>query len=67
MGNQSRQFLALARLVLGPTTLALLAGCAPAGDGAGASQDPLPSWNEGPAKASILAFVAGVTDPAGPG
>ena len=24
--------------------------------------DPLPSWNEGPAKQSILAFVAAVTD-----
>jgi len=67
MGNQSRQFLSLARLVLGPATLALLAGSAPHSGGAGASPDPLPSWNEGPAKASILAFVAGVTDPAGPG
>jgi phosphoglycolate phosphatase-like HAD superfamily hydrolase len=28
-----------------------------------ASVDPLPSWNEGPAKARILAFVHAVTDP----
>jgi len=67
MGNQPRRCLSLTRIALGPATLALLAGCAPVGNGAGASQDPLPSWNEGPAKASILAFVAGVTDPGGPG
>lgn len=30
---------------------------------AGAAVDPLPSWNEGSAKASILKFVADVTDP----
>ena len=28
--------------------------------------DPLPSWNPGPAKESILKFVADVTDPASP-
>ena len=29
------------------------------------ASDPLPSWNEGPAKDTILKFVADVTDPAG--
>ena len=28
--------------------------------------DPLPSWNQGPTKQAILAFVAAVTDEAGP-
>ena len=31
-----------------------------------ASRDPLPSWNEGGAKQSVLAFVDAVTDEAGP-
>ena len=31
-----------------------------------ATIDPLPSWNEGPTKRSILDFVARVTDPASP-
>jgi len=34
---------------------AFVSGCA-------ASQDPLPSWNDGPAKKAILEFVATVTD-----
>ncbi len=34
--------------------------------GSGGYADPLPSWNEGPAKASIIAFVKAVTDPASP-
>jgi phosphoglycolate phosphatase-like HAD superfamily hydrolase len=33
--------------------------------GAAAIAQPLPSWNEGPAKARILAFVQAVTDKAG--
>jgi hypothetical protein len=33
--------------------------------GATATAQPLPSWNEGPAKARILAFVQAVTDKAG--
>ena len=33
--------------------------------GAAATAQPLPSWNEGPAKARILAFVQAVTDKAG--
>jgi phosphoglycolate phosphatase-like HAD superfamily hydrolase len=31
-----------------------------------AQTDPLPSWNDGPAKQSIVAFVQAVTDRAGP-
>jgi phosphoglycolate phosphatase-like HAD superfamily hydrolase len=31
------------------------------------AQDPLPSWNDGPAKQTIIAFVANVTKPGGPG
>jgi hypothetical protein len=33
--------------------------------GANAQADPLPSWNEGPAKARIVAFVRAVTEPGG--
>ncbi len=33
----------------------------------GASEDPLPSWNEGPAKAAVLEFVQQVTSPEAPG
>jgi hypothetical protein len=34
---------------------------------AGAAQtDPLPSWNEGPAKQAVLQFVRAVTDPSSP-
>jgi hypothetical protein len=29
------------------------------------AQDPLPSWNEGPAKKAIVEFVAAVTDKGG--
>ena len=31
-----------------------------------AQSDPLPSWNDGPAKQSILSFVNQVTDKSGP-
>ena len=31
-----------------------------------AQTDPLPSWNDGPAKKAILAFVQATTDPANP-
>jgi hypothetical protein len=31
-----------------------------------AETDPLPSWNDGPAKRSILAFVDAATKPGGP-
>jgi phosphoserine phosphatase len=44
-----------------------LAGLAALTAGFAAAQgtDPLPSWNDGPAKARIVAFVRAVTDPAG--
>ncbi|EKO41012.1 MAG: hypothetical protein B193_0260 [Solidesulfovibrio magneticus str. Maddingley MBC34] len=32
-----------------------------------AQTDPLPSWNEGPAKQAILAFVGATTEPSSPG
>jgi putative hemolysin/phosphoserine phosphatase len=35
-------------------------------DQSAATADPLPSWNPGPAKDTILKFVADVTDPASP-
>ena len=44
-------------------------GCAPQGDVTPALEvvaDPLPSWNEGAAKQSIVDFVARVTDPVSP-
>ncbi len=43
-------------------------GCAPRGEVTPASKvvDPLPSWNEGSAKRSIIDFVARVTDPVSP-
>jgi phosphoserine phosphatase len=49
------------------TLLALLAACVLAGatTHAAAQTDPLPSWNDGPAKARILAFVQAVTEPGG--
>jgi phosphoserine phosphatase len=49
------------RLLLGFATLVLAALAAPAL----AQSDPLPSWNDGPAKARILAFVQAVTEPGG--
>jgi len=36
------------------------------GPRAHAQTDPLPSWNDGPAKQAILSFVKGTTDPASP-
>ena len=49
------------------SSIALLA-CGPSGTGdqPAAATDPLPSWNEGQAKQSILDFVDRVTDPANP-
>jgi hypothetical protein len=51
---------ARAAAVLGLFALILFAGNAFA-----QALDPLPSWNEGPAKARILAFVQAVTDASG--
>jgi phosphoserine phosphatase len=49
------------RLLLGFAAFVLAALAAPAL----AQSDPLPSWNDGPAKARILAFVQAVTEPGG--
>jgi haloacid dehalogenase-like hydrolase len=49
-----------AALVLGAA-----AGLGAAGP-AGAETDPLPSWNDGPAKNAILKFVRATTDPSSP-
>ena len=51
------------------TILALTClACSPSGNGqqSVATTDPMPSWNDGDAKQSILDFVARVTDPASP-
>jgi hypothetical protein len=37
------------------------------GAGSGRAEDGLPSWNDGPAKAALVAFVAEVTKPGAPG
>jgi hypothetical protein len=37
-----------------------------AGQAAAHAQDPLPSWNDGPAKQAIVSFVHATTDPASP-
>lgn len=48
--------------------LLLLLGCAaPATPPAAPAADPLPSWNEGPAKARIVEFVRHTTTPGDPG
>jgi hypothetical protein len=46
-------------------SLLILTGCQSAA-GAGMSADPLPSWNDGPAKQSIIAFVEKVTQEGAP-
>ena len=65
-----RKFYALSLLVPSIVALGAVAGaCAPRGEVAPAVEvvvDPLPSWNEGAAKQSILDFVARVSDPASP-
>jgi phosphoglycolate phosphatase-like HAD superfamily hydrolase len=65
-----REFYALILLVPSIVALGVVAGaCAPRGEVAPAVEvvvDPLPSWNEGAAKQSILDFVARVSDPASP-
>jgi phosphoglycolate phosphatase-like HAD superfamily hydrolase len=51
-------------LALGLIGLALLGGCGVSEEPLrGTSADPLPSWNDGPAKQAITSFVATVTDP----
>jgi phosphoglycolate phosphatase-like HAD superfamily hydrolase len=65
-----REFYALILLVPSIVALGVVAGaCAPRGEVAPAVEvvvDPLPSWNEGAAKQSVLDFVARVSDPASP-
>jgi phosphoserine phosphatase len=51
---------ALARLLVGAACLLSLAAAR-----IEAATDPLPSWNDGAAKARIVAFVRAVTDPTG--
>ncbi len=61
MPKRSRPLRSAATLCAAAFALAcLVAGPAPA------QPDPLPSWNEGPAKAAIEAFVGAVVDPANP-
>jgi hypothetical protein len=48
-----------------PAAFLTLAALLVIGAQALAVTDPLPSWNDGPAKARIVAFVKAVTDPAG--
>ena len=58
--NTLRTFSTIARLL---TLGALLAAL---GTQARAETDPLPSWNDGPAKQAIVAFVKETTDQASP-
>lgn len=65
--KHSNFFLLFATLIVALGIVA--AGCAPQGDVTPAGEvvvDPLPSWNEGAAKQSIVDFVKRVTDPASP-
>lgn len=48
-----------------PTLLAFLLAFGLAAPASAQSTDPLPSWNEGPTKAAILAFVKATTEPGG--
>ncbi|MET0851835.1 MAG: hypothetical protein ABW020_11935, partial [Candidatus Rokuibacteriota bacterium] len=52
----------------GPRTLRLLVALLALGAGppALAQTDPLPSWNDGPARQSLVRFVQAVTDAASP-
>lgn len=60
---QARPHRSMARARLAAVLATTMALSAPAP----ASQDPLPSWNDGPAKRGILAFVASATTPGDPG
>ena len=51
---------------LWPIVLALLVGAQLALAQAPPQTDPLPSWNEGPAKQAIVDFVKATTDQASP-
>ena len=56
------------RTIAGIMALTILLACSPSGTGSQpvVATDPLPSWNDGDAKQSILDFVARVTDPGSP-
>jgi hypothetical protein len=58
MKTNRREF---AALVLSAASLAL-----PKSSAAAAESDPLPSWNDGPAKQAIVSFVRATTDAASP-
>jgi phosphoserine phosphatase len=60
--NRTRGWAAGAWRIVALSVLALLA----AGAARAQSGDPLPSWNDGAAKARIVAFVQAVTTPDGP-
>jgi phosphoserine phosphatase len=53
-------------LVLTMAAVAVAPGCASREQAEEAAGDPLPSWNEGETKRTILDFVRGVTDPESP-
>jgi hypothetical protein len=58
----------IASTIAGIVALTVLLSCSPSGNGSQpvTATDPLPSWNDGEVKRSILDFVARVTDPASP-
>ncbi len=57
MGRTALKPIAMAATLIGALVLTTVASQA---------ADPLPSWNDGPAKQSIVAFVAKVTKPGSP-
>ena len=67
MHRRHRSFALLAPLLVAVGILQI--GCAPAHEGPSTVEvisDPLPSWNDGAAKESIIDFVGRITDPASP-
>src|SRR3954451_18410404 len=59
-------FLPTRRFILRAAAVVSANGIIDAAMGQSTSGDPLPSWNDGIAKSSILSFVARVTAPTGP-
>jgi len=55
--------------ILTVSAILILSSCSPSGEHRQptVAADPLPSWNEGATKQSIMDFVTRVTDPASPG